>query len=54
VGPDPPTDRTARDVETFRDLGDREEFDLIVVVSPTIRMAECSRSRIAVAGGLSS
>jgi len=54
VGLDPPADRTGGHVETFRDLGDSEEFELIVAVTATTDMVESSRFRIAVAGGLSS
>jgi hypothetical protein len=36
AGDDPAADRTGVDVETFRDLGDREEFDLIVGVTTTM------------------
>jgi hypothetical protein len=32
---DPPADRTDGDVETVRNLGDREEFEVIVTVAPT-------------------
>ena len=39
AGFDPPADRTAGDVETLRDLGDCEEFDLIVAVTATTDMA---------------
>jgi len=39
VGLDPPADRTGGHVETFRDLGDSEEFELIVAVTATTDMA---------------
>ena len=39
TGLDPPADRTGRDVETFSDLGDREEPDLIVAVTATADLA---------------
>ena len=54
VSLDPPADRTAGDMETFRDLGDSEELELIVAVTATTDMAESSRFRIVVAGALSS
>jgi hypothetical protein len=41
-------------VETFRDLGDREESDLIAAVTATSATAESSRFRIAVARGFNS
>ena len=40
AGLDPPADGTARDVEMFRDLSDREEVDLTLAVTPTRDMAE--------------
>jgi hypothetical protein len=38
-GIDPPADATAGDVETFRDLGDSEEVELIASVMPMGDMA---------------
>ncbi len=35
AGLEPPADRTARNADAFRDLGDREEPDLIVAVTAT-------------------
>jgi len=52
TGLDPPPHRSSRDVETIGDLGDREEFYLIVAVPATTNMAESSRFPIAVATGL--
>jgi hypothetical protein len=43
VGLDPPADGTGGDVETFRDLGDREELNLIVAVTAATGMAESVR-----------
>jgi hypothetical protein len=54
AGLDPSSDRTRGDVQTFRDLGDREKSDLIVALTATADAAECSRFPIAVARGLSS
>lgn len=53
AGLDPPADRTGGDLETFRDLGDREELELIVAAMASTHMAESSRFH-AVAGGPSS
>jgi hypothetical protein len=54
AGIDPPAYRASGDVETFRDIGDREQFDLIVAVTATTGMAESGRFLINIAGGLSS
>jgi hypothetical protein len=48
---DPPPDRTGGNVKAFRNLGDREEPDLIIALMATTDVAESSRFR---AGALSS
>lgn len=51
---DPPVDRAGGDAETFRHLGDREEFDLIAALTAITDLAESSQFPIAVGGGPSS
>jgi hypothetical protein len=40
AGVDPPADGTGGDMQTFGDLGDGKEVDLIFVVTPTPDLAE--------------
>ena len=53
AGDDPAADRTGGDVQAFRNLGDREESDVVVTMTATTSMTERSPFCVALAGAAS-